>query len=116
MASPPDNQLSAQLLFRAAEVLLSCADSATRIDSLFAPLINQQFAGPEKAVLQEIDLLKQSLADISTCLTQLALAQMRGEPVDEGVILAPLRLNDLRSRLIGKTPIKRDPRGDFSLF
>ena len=116
MGPEPNSQAPAHLLFQSAEVLLSCADSVTRIEALIGPMIDRGVAGLDRAVLQEVDLLGQSLVDISTCLSRLALALMRVEPVDVHAILAPLRLNDLRSRLVGDGPEKRDLQDRVALF
>ena len=116
MGPEPNSQTSAHLLFQSAEVLLSCVDSVTRIEALIVPMIDHGVAGLDQAVLQEIDLLGQSLVDISTCLSRLALALMKAGPVDADAILAPLRLNDLRSRLVGNGPEKRDPQDRVALF
>ena len=116
MGPEPNSQTSAHLLFQSAEALLSCAESVTRIEALIGPMIDRGVAGLDRAVLQEVDLLGQSLVDISTCLSRLALAHMRAEPVDADAILAPLRLNDLRSRLVGDGPEKRDLQDRVALF
>lgn len=116
MSSAPDSLAAARLLLRAAEVLLTCADSVTRIEAQIIPLLDHAIGAPERKALQEIDLLGQRLVDISACLSQIASAQMRNDPFDEREVLAPLRLHDLRTLLTGQEPEKRNPRDDFALF
>lgn len=111
-----NSQTSAHLLFRSAEALRTCADSVTRIEAVIGSMIEFGTSGLDTSGIQEIDLLGQSLLDIATCLSQLALAHLRAEPIDENVILAPLRLNDMRSRLVGNGPEKREQLDRVGLF
>lgn len=94
-------QLPGLLLQRSAEELLNCVASLSRIELAISPLVSQVTALADHLALQEIDLLGQSLTDISTCLSAIAHSLQRADPIDGHAILAPLRLNDLRNRLGG---------------
>ena len=94
-------QLPGLLLQRSAEELLNCVASLSRIERAISPLVPQVTALTDHLALQEIDLLGQSLTDISTCLSAMARNLQCAEPIDGHAILAPLRLNDLRNRLGG---------------
>lgn len=113
MTPDQDAQTTAHMLFRSAEALMTCAEGVARIEVMIGPMIDRYFADVDTTALQEIDLLGQTLVDISTCLSRLALARIRQEPIDQHEILAPLRLNDLRNRLIG---IDAAPNRDVALF
>lgn len=111
-----DARVSAQLLRRAAEVLFTCVDSVVRIEDLIMPLAHPLLGRADRSSLQEIDLLRQRLGDIATCLARLSDCQFRNDPVDVAKILAPMQLNDLAIQLMGQDPKVRDPQDDCVLF
>ncbi|OYW58570.1 MAG: hypothetical protein B7Z10_03560 [Rhodobacterales bacterium 32-66-7] len=119
---------SAQLLRRAATVLSGCEAAVVRIEDLVMTLIESRTetgantagetgsTGPDLLALQEIDLVRQSLADIAVCLTRLADSQARNEPVDLPALLAPLHLAGLKTRLMGHIPEEPQPQTACVLF
>jgi hypothetical protein len=113
---PSGAPASAQLLHRAGEVLMTCADSVTRIEGLVLPMVEGAAIAPDRVALQEIDLLRQRLVDVATCLTRISDLQTRNEPLDPAVILAPLRLDALRNRLLGQETDTRSPQDDCIVF
>lgn len=111
-----DARVSALLLRRAAEVLVTCVDSVVRIEDLIMPLVQPGIGRTERLSLQEIDLLRQRLGDIATCLTRISDCQFRNVPVDAATILAPMQLDDLKGQLMGQNPEVRNPQDDCILF
>jgi hypothetical protein len=96
-----DGQTAAGLLRRAAEVLRDCETSVAGIETVVAPLADRGFTVRDRMTLQDIDLLRQRLGDLATCLSGVADHQSRNVPFDAAAILAPLRLEGLRDRLCG---------------
>lgn len=116
MTSRDDARASARLLRRASDVLFSCVDSVVRIEDLIMLLAQPVLGQPERASLQEIDLLRQRLGDIATCLARISDRQFGNEPVDAAEILAPMQLNDLKIQLMGQDQQVRAPQDDCVLF
>jgi hypothetical protein len=105
------------LLQRIAEELVQCQAILSRIEhsvhlSLEGPVVPQAPLSWQKN-LQVIDLLEQSLADLALCLSAVAdqPAVRAIHNLNEGQVLGPLRLEDLRHRLQGKLacPERADP-------
>ena len=83
-------------LTRTARELSACTALLARVEDDLAPLLSAAAASP---ALQGIDLLAQTLADLALWLDALAV-QATGR-VDLPAALRPLRLANLRTRLIG---------------
>lgn len=96
-----DGQNIAGLLHRAAEVLRDCETSVAAIETVVAPLADRGISARDRMTLQDIDLVRQRLGDLATCLSGIADQQSRNVQFDAAAILAPLRLDGLRDRLCG---------------
>ncbi len=107
--SPPAPGL---LLIRLSEEMATCAQLLTAIESEVAGLITTAPDGARPALeaLQKIDLLAQTLGDLSACLAGLGRGVF---PVPAAAdwadpALGALRLDDLRLRLTGQV-LQQDP-------
>lgn len=111
-----DATSSSVLLRRMAKVLFNCVDAVERIECLIAPLTLVGSSKDHRLSLQEIDLLRQTLADIATGMTRLSDYQDENRPVDAEKILFALQLNDLKRQLMGHDSKVRNPQPDCTLF
>jgi hypothetical protein len=107
---------SSILMRRMAKVLCTCVDAVERIECLIAPLSRAGSNRDHRLSMQEIDLLRQTLADIATALNRLSDYQDDDRPVDPENVLFSLHLNDLKSHLMGNDSKVRNPQPDCTLF
>lgn len=116
MTHSDDMEASAQLLRRAAEVLLTCVKSVAQIEDLISPWVLPAMDGAGRLSLQEIDILRQRLEGIATCLIQISNHDFKNGPIEMAHILAPLLLDDLKLRLMGTHHEVHDRSNETVLF
>ena len=110
--SPPVPAPPGLLLIRLSEEMATCAQLLTAIEVEVTgmietvPLRNRPAAG----ALQKIDLLSQTLGDLSVCLASLGKATFPAPAAADWAepALGAIRLDDLRRRLAGQAA-RQDP-------
>jgi len=100
------------LLIRLSEEMATCAQMVTAIESEVAGLIKTapDSTRPALEALQKIDLLAQTLGDLSVCLAGLGRGAFPVPATADWAdsALGALRLDDLRLRLAGQV-LRQDP-------
>ena len=100
------------LLIRLSEEMAACAHMVTAIESEVTGMIKTapDSARPALEALQKIDLLAQTLGDLSVCLAGLGRGAFPVPATADWAdpALGALRLDDLRLRLTGQV-LRQDP-------
>ncbi len=113
-SAPAETEPARDLLLRAADEVELCRILVRQIEAALAPLIEQRMVGGMAP--QAIDLLDQVLADLATCVAGLARGLPEGTTLAPGPVLALLRLDDVRRRLMGGGLAIGTPETSSALF
>ena len=108
------------LLIRLSHEVATCAQLLTAIESEVAGMIRSIPVGnrPAPVALQKIDLLAQTLGDLSACLAGLGTGTFPPPATADWAdpALGALRLDDLRLRLTGQMAQQGPLRHDVDFF
>ena len=102
-----------QLLTRLAAELKGATDLASGIEATMDHDANPN--GADRRTLQNMDLLTQTLADLSRFGAAMAEAAP-DTPVEPAAAFATVRLGAVASRLSGQNPSSEPKHGDVSVF
>jgi hypothetical protein len=103
MTLHPKIMAADQLLGGVNVELQRCLDLLLRIEEEVLPIVSFPIAPSLRAALQDIDLLSQCIDDIARCVRGIASTPALQTPLEAEVILATIRLQDMRLRLEGGT-------------
>ena len=104
------------VLCRIALEVQRCEVMLRGIETAVTPVVTVQGMQGDSLALQDIDLMGQSLADLATCLSGLAVQVGSQGWVDMHDLLAPVRLDDLYLRLGGREVLELRPDERIALF
>lgn len=112
----PRSHSGRDVLDRIAVEVQRCEVILRSIETGVATMIAASGVQGTSHALQDIDLLGQSLADLATCLSGLAVQVGDSVSVDTHRLLAPLRLDDLHRRIGGRQAMELSPEERVALF
>ena len=104
----------ALLLHRIAEELLRCQGLLGRVEQSVQVIMSAPSQGmiqsARRRELQDIDLLRQSLADLARCLRAISASPplISAADLDSAFVLGEMHLEDLRHRLVGNQSISAE--------